>query len=431
MLNLIILILFYIFFPMFLIWLTMKSAFIKKIGAIVLAYAIGIIIANIGILPGGSAAFREETMTKNRAFIPKTEIAELVAAGKLTEKDVKANNVAGIQDMVQSSVIPLALPLILFSLNVRRWLRFSGKGFLSMVLALISVMIIVATGYLIFREKIPEAQKIAGMLIGCYTGGTVNMASLAVSLGVQPHTFVMTNTYDMIVGGLTILFFVSVGPAFFRFFLPAYEKHSDQKGETFDFDAMGKQMEEDFDDYTGIFKRKIVLPLLVAFGLSVLIFGIAFVVSMLLPKVPQLVSVILTITTLGIAASFVPKIRNIKKSFQLGMYFIVAFSLIIASRCDLSVFFQAKYLNILFFVTWAYFGSLIFHMILSWIFRVDADDYLITTTGFVYSPPFVPMVAAALKNKDVILTGLATGIIGWMIGNYVGIAFGTWLDKIF
>jgi len=42
----------------------------------------------------------------------------------------------------------------------------------------------------------------------------------------------------------------------------------------------------------------------------------------------------------------------------------------------------------------------------------------------------VPMVAAALKNKDVILTGLATGMIGWIIGNYIGVAFGMWLGKL-
>ena len=40
-----------------------------------------------------------------------------------------------------------------------------GEGFLSMILALVSVMIIVATGYFIFRDKIPEGNKIAGMLI--------------------------------------------------------------------------------------------------------------------------------------------------------------------------------------------------------------------------------------------------------------------------
>jgi uncharacterized membrane protein len=103
------------------------------------------------------------------------------------------------------------------------------------------------------------------------------------------------------------------------------------------------------------------------------------------------------------------------------MYFIIAFSIVIATRCDLSVIFQAKYLNLLLFVTYAYFGSLFLHLFLSWVFRINADDYLITTTGFIYSPPFVPMVAAALKNKEVILTGLATGMIGWILGNYIGV----------
>ncbi len=415
---------------MFLIWLTTKFSICKKIGAIVLAYAIGIIIANVGILPRGSSAFRSETVGKDRGFIPNKEVTELISAGTLTDRDRRSNNVAAIQDSVQSALIPLALPLILFSLNVRRWLKFSGKGFLSMILALVSVMTIVVTGFLIFKDKIPEGNKIAGMLVGCYTGGTINMAALAVALNVEPSVFVMTNTYDMIIGGLTMLFFITAGPAVFRFFLPPFKGHAGKKDASPDIDRVEKELSEDFDDFSGMFKKDTILPLLGAFGLAILIFAAGFGVSMLLPKVPLTVSVILTITTLGVTASFIPKVRQIKKSFQLGMYFIIAFSLVIASRCDLSIFFQVKYLNILFYVTYAYFGSLILHMFLSWIFRVDADDFLVTTTGFVYSPPFVPMVAAALKNKDVILTGLATGIIGWIIGNYIGIAFGMWLDKI-
>jgi Predicted integral membrane protein len=408
----------------------MKFAFFKKLGAVVLAYALGIIIANIGILPKASEAFLKETVAKDRPYIPKAEAAGMYAAGTLTEKDLSTNSIATIQDSVQTAFIPLALPLILFSLSVRRWLKFSGKGFLSMVLALISVSIIVATGYLIFGEKIPEGNKVAGMLIGTYTGGSINMAALAVALKVQPYTFIMTNTYDMMIGGLTILFFITAGPAVFRFFLPPFKSHSAQNNENIDFNNVEKEMAEEFDDYSGMFKKDTLLPLLGSLGLAVLIFAAGFGVSLLMPKVQPLISVILTITTLGVAASFIPKVRKIKKTFQLGMYFITAFSFVIASRCDLSVFFQVKYVNILLFVSYAYFGSLVLHLILSWIFRVDADDFLVTTTGFVYSPPFVPMVAAALKNKDVILTGLATGIIGWIIGNYMGVAFSIWLGKI-
>ncbi len=123
-------------FPVFLIWLTMKYPVVKKIGAIVLAYAAGIIIANVGILPRGSDAFREATIGQDRAFIPKSEAVEMVAAGTLTERDFKVNSVAAVQDGAQTALVPLAIPLILFSLNVRRWLKFSGKGFLSMLLAL-------------------------------------------------------------------------------------------------------------------------------------------------------------------------------------------------------------------------------------------------------------------------------------------------------
>jgi uncharacterized membrane protein len=430
MVNLIILIIMYITVPVILIWLTRKYTFFKKVGAVVMAYALGIIIANIGVLPRVSETFLKETVAKDRHFIPKTEAAEMYTAGTLTEKDLRLNDVATIQENVQTVLLPLALPLILFSLSVRRWLKFSGKGFLSMILALISVSIIVATGYLLFGQKVAEGNKVAGMLIGCYTGGSINMAALAVALKVQPYTFIMANTYDMIIGGLTILFFITAGPAVFRFFLPPFKRHIVKNNENLDYDRMQKEMAEEFDDFSGMFKKGIMVPLIGALGLAVLIFAAGAGVSMLLPKVEPLISVILTITTLGVAASFIPKVRQIRKTFQLGMYFITAFSLVIASRCDLSVFFQVKYVNILLFVTYAYFGSLILHLILSWIFRVDADDYLITTTGFVYSPPFVPMVAAALKNKDVILTGLATGIIGWIIGNYLGVAFSVWLGKI-
>jgi uncharacterized membrane protein len=429
MFSLILLALFCLVFPIFLIWLTHKYPFFKKVSAIVLAYATGIIIANVGLMPRASDAYREATIGEDRPYIPKTEAVEMVAAGTISHSDSRYNSIAVVQDSMQSALVLLAIPLILFSLNVRRWLRFSGKGFLSMLLALVSVMVIVATGYLIFRNGVEDADKIGGMLIGLYTGGSVNLASIALALKVEPNAFIMTNTYDMIVGAIVIMFFITAGPAFFRLFLPPFKAPAGSEGDMSDIDVMNRKMAEDFDDYSGFFKKG-VLPLLAAIGLAIVILGMGVGVSMLLPKVPMTISVILTITTLGVAASFIRPVRDIRKTFQLGMYFITAFSIVIATRCDLSIIFQVKYLSLLGYVTYAYFGSLFLHLFLSWVFRINADDYLITTTGFVYSPPFVPMVAAALKNKDVILTGLATGMIGWILGNYIGVAFGMWLGKL-
>lgn len=430
MFSLTLFVLFCFIFPAFLIWLTTKHPFFKKTGAIVMAYAVGILLANSGIMPRSSDAFREATIGYDRAYIPKKEAVDMAHAGLLERSDIRYNSIAMVQDSMQSALVLLAIPLILFSLNVRRWLRFSGKGFLSMLLALVSVMVIVATGYLIFRNRIPDCDKIGGMLIGLYTGGSVNLASIGLALKVDPNAFIMTNTYDMVLGAVVILFFITAGPAFFRLFLPPYKGADSASVSDPELVKMNNSLAEDFDDYSGIFSKEIILPLLAAVGLSLVILALGLGVSFLVPKVPMTISVILSITTFGVAASFIRPIREIKKSFQLGMYFIVAFSIVIATRCDLSIIFQARYLNLLLYVTYAYFGSLLLHLLLSWIFRINADDYLITTAGFVYSPPFVPMVAAALKNKDVILTGLATGMIGWILGNYIGIAFGMWLGGI-
>ena len=61
------------------------------------------------------------------------------------------------------------------------------------------------------------------MLVGVYTGGTPNLVSLKVALGVDPNLFVMTSTYDMIVGAITIIFFITAGPKVFRAILPPFK----------------------------------------------------------------------------------------------------------------------------------------------------------------------------------------------------------------
>jgi uncharacterized membrane protein len=85
--------------------------------------------------------------------------------------------------------------------------------------------------------------------------------------------------------------------------------------------------------------------------------------------------------------------------------------------------------NLILFITWVYFGSLFCHLLLAKIFRIDSDNFLITATAFIFSPPFVPIVAKSLKNKDVIITGITGGILGYALGNYIGVALGLFLQR--
>jgi uncharacterized membrane protein len=51
---------------------------------------------------------------------------------------------------------------------------------------------------------------------------------------------------------------------------------------------------------------------------------------------------------------------------------------------------------------------------------VDADTMMVTSTALICSPPFVPVIAGAIRNREVIVPGLTVGILGYAIGNYLG-----------
>ncbi len=423
MIKIVILVVFYFAFPLVIIQMCKRWSPLKKLGSIVLAYAFGLLFGSVGILPHGSDAYK--LALQGRSSVPKTEMETLLASGTISQGDINVNSIATIQDMLISLIVPLAFPLLLFSLNIKRWLRFAKDGFISMALALVSVIIVIISGYFIFKNVVPDSWKVAGMLVGVYSGGTPNLVSLKVALGVDPNLFVMTSTYDMIIGAITIIFFITAGPRLFRSILPPFKGAGDSAG-----DSSMIAETESFEDYSGMFRKGRLLPLLTAFGIALLIFIVSYGISLLLPGISQMVVVILSITTLAIFVSLIDRINKIEKTFQLGMYFILVFSFTVASMADLGVIFSIGFLGLFAYVSYAYFGSLILHLVLSKVFGVNADDYLITTTAFVFSPPFVPVVAGALKNKDVIITGITVGIIGYIVGNYLGVGLGFFLKNM-
>ncbi len=369
----VLLILFYVFFPMAILYLCRKYPFVNKLGSVVIAYAIGLILGNVGILPEGS--------------------------GK-------------IQDALTIVTIPLAIPLLLFSANIRSWFRMAGKTFLSMLAALISVVIVVFTGYLIFRGGgMQDIWKVSGMLVGVYSGGTPNLASLKMMLNVNPDVYIITHTYDMILSSFYLLFLITIGKSFFSIFLRPFPHGSINRKTASRLDGQ--------DPYEGMLKKETIKPLSKVFGISVLIFLFAGGIGLLVPENAQMVVVILLITTLGVVLSLVPSINRTPKTFELGMYFILIFSLVVASMADIKDFAGAAP-NLFFYITYVIFGSLILHIIISSIFRVDSDTVMVTSTALICSPPFVPVIATAIRNKEVIISGLTVGILGYAIGNYFG-----------
>jgi len=365
----------FILAPVLVIYLESRFSIVKKIGAVLICYGVGLVVGNMGILPEGAANY---------------------------------------QDLISTISIPLALPLILFSIDVKSWIKRMRSAVTAFITGLVSVLIVIIIGYFIFRGSLENIWQVSGMLVGVYTGGTPNLAAIKTALNVSQELYLMTHTYDLIFSGIFLVFILSIGQRVFLWFLPPFKpsEHSIEVGEL--------NLEEEYESYNGIFSKKVFLPLMGAFGLSVAILGISYALSLLVPADYSTAAVILLITTFGIILSFVPKVKQIKKTFQLGMYLILIFSLTVASMADISKLSNISF-SLFYYVAFAVFGSHIVHIALARIFKVDADTVIISTSALICSPPFVPVIAGALRNREVILTGMFVGIAGYAVGNYLGV----------
>ncbi len=414
MITTLLLIVFYFLTPILLIYFSRVSKIIKKIGAVVLAYAIGLFIGNIGLFPEKSETYKN--LLAGKAALSPDQLLSHFEAGDITSSDVMANQISSVQDLIMTIVILLAIPLLLFSLDIKRWLKLAKGALFSLVLATVSLVIVIFTGYFLFRNSIPDAWQISGMLVGIYSGGTPNLAAISTALNVSPNTFILTHTYDMVIGAVALIFLLTGAQRLFNLFLPKFsEKHSLAKSEN------NYNEEDNIEDYSGMLAQKGYKELLKAFGISLLIVAISGGISLIVPENAQMVTIILSITTLGLFASTIKYVNRIGKSFQLGMYLIIVFSLAVSSMGDLSAMFQIDFLHLFLFVALVVFGSIIIHVFLSYIFKVDTDSTIITIAALTYSPPFVPVIASALKNKDLIISGLTVGILGYAFGNYLGV----------
>lgn len=365
--------LFYFLTPCLIIYLCRRFTFLNKIGEVLLLYIVGILVSNLVIFPLGIG-----------------------------------DSLHGIQDALTSMTILLAFPMILFGSDFKNWKL--KETVIALCIGLLSVVIVDIIGFYIFNDNQNGFEKIAGLLVGVYTGGTPNLASLKIALDVEPDIYIFVHTFDMIISFVYLVFLMSCGIRFFRIILSRDVTHYTNENKQ---DVIGASEADN---------KKHFPKTLASLGLSILIIGIGMGMSLLVSgKVDDMLVLILTMTTLSIAASFLPFVKKMEKTYDLGMYFVLVFSLVVASMVDVTSIDYSAGVNIIAYITFVIFASLMLSIIFSKIFKVDADTMVITSVALINSPLFVPMIAESMKNKKVIITGVAVGVIGYAVGNYLGI----------
>jgi uncharacterized membrane protein len=359
---------FIIIFPALILYLEQRIRFVQVLSPIVICYAFGILVANLPFINLNSTVFSE----------------------------------------VSKISISLAIPLLLFNSNVLDWIKHAGKSILSYMLSVIAVVISAIMFYYIYKNNVQEAWKVSGMLIGVYTGGTPNMSAIGMAFETPQEVFILLNSSDVVLGSIYFIFIITFIKKLLGLFLPDYKF------------AVGKESKEVARTQKKISPKQLTINVIIVLLLGVIILGLAVWISITIKGKIAMPWVILVLTTLGIGVSFIKKIQKLKGSYETAFYLLLIFSLSIGALADVNELLN-KSSNLFLYTAFVMFTAIILHFLMAAFFRIDRDTVIITSTAAIYGPAFIGPVANAIKNREVIVPGITMGLLGYAIGNYIGI----------
>jgi uncharacterized membrane protein len=364
-----------------------RSRALDSLGPVVLCYAVGVALGNLGVVTPGSAA-------------------------------------ADTAALLQTATVALAIPLLLVGTDLRAWADLARPALVSYALAVVSVVVV--TVVLAPRFALDASpDRIAGMTVGVYSGGTANMAAIGTALDVPRATFVALNAADLFVGAIYLLVLLTVAQRLLGRILPAPA----------DLRAGGDPAVADATDPFAVVPRPrhVLGAVALGLGIVVVVAGLALVVltpvvhgEAVLDSDAFATAVILGITTLGLGLSLVGRIRERPGTYATGQYLFLVFAVAIGTLANVAEL-AASITSVVPYVVAVLGSAVVLHVLLARLLHLDHDTVIITSTAAVFGPPFVGPVAAALRNPDVVPSGMTTGVLGLALGNYLGLAVAAWM----
>ena len=315
---------------------------------------------------------------------------------------------AALSEHSSEVAIVIAIPLLLFGTNLKLWFQQAKGSLISFGLCVFSGVLASAVAAYFFRHQLDDTWQLAGMFTGIYTGGTPNMQAIGLALGASQETIILVSAADVFWGGIYLILLTSVAPKIYQYILPFQQQYN----------ATSATETEHIPDAPYPINFKDALK---AIGLSLIVILIsAGVTYLFFGNLKQVSFLILMLTSLSILASLSTRVRALENTFETGEYFLLIFCVALGMLADFSAI-ASSGIQILWFMGVVMWSTIILHTILARQFKINRDVYLFTSVAALYGPAFIGQIASTLKNRDLIFAGMAMGLLGYAVGNYLGI----------
>ncbi len=323
-----------------------------------------------------------------------------------------------VYDMVFTYFIPISIPMLLFSSNLLKIVKESGKLLLAYIIGAIGIVLGCFLAFSIINLG-EDAGNTAGVIAATLIGGSVNFIAAAESLNfITNPMFTATIAVDNLVSNLYTLFLFLTPSLMFlaRFFVkPKKENEIDSN-------------ENDQKNEYPITLERIAVSVFIA----ALIAGTGNFIAPYLQSLihTELNLSILLITLLAVlAANLFPKqLKPLENTaFSIGLWMMYIFLAVIGAATNIHQIFEIGPAILGFYLTIMVFHFL-FLLALAKLFKLDVYEVVISSAANIMGPSVAAPMAASMGQKKLVTPGILVGILGYIIGTFIGVSIAVFLS---
>ncbi|MGE5428923.1 MAG: DUF819 domain-containing protein, partial [Methylococcaceae bacterium] len=316
-----------------------------------------------------------------------------------------------VYELIFSYFIPLSIPMMLMGSNIRRIISEGGKLLVAFLIGALGVILGSFLAFYLINLG-PDSGNVAGVISATLIGGSMNFIATGEIMNFSTHPlFSATIAVDNFAANAYILLMFAVPSMTFlaRFFV---------KPKVENLETIDRNTNE--EPYPITIERIAIVAMIAA-----AIASAGNLLSEIIQKIyaTRMSTSILLITVMAVLmANLFPKyLKKIEDTaFAIGLWMMYIFLAAIGASTNLADMLHVGpavlgfYLIIMFF-------HFIFLVSLSKLFKFDVYEVIISSAANIMGPSVAAPMAASLGQKKLITPAILVGILGYVIGTFIGV----------
>jgi uncharacterized membrane protein len=370
--------------PVFFVWLEKRTQWkiFEFLPAIIWIFMTPIFLSNLDVIP---------FLPFDRAIIPRS---------------------TPIYSFYKLWAVPMFIVLMLLDINIRESLKVAWRGVAVLVMGALGIVAGAAIAFYLFRNDVPpDTWSGFGALAGSWIGGTGNLMAVAESLDTPGEMVGMVVLVDNIV----YLFYFPI-ILMSKNWAPLFNRFTGVRDEDIRHIAEATQSVEK-KKHEVHFKDLLTL---LGWGFTAIL--IANLVAKVLPEAPPVLTektwAMLLVTTFGIIMSSTP-LKKIPGTEPLSMTLVYISMTMIGASADLRNLGDAKWFLAAGFICIGV--HFLFIILGARLLRLDVSMAAVASVAAVGGAASAP-IAAGYHREELVPVSIMLALIGYGLGNYLGVA---------